>query len=140
MPNPDKESPLGLSPQWIDLGIVTRESIAWDTKQLRESDDPHPEHYRWRAFERFMKDQAHLNPNLANELYRLGDSDSDYSMGGSIMAQVLRHPECPDSLMRVTMSSDRSHLKKIAEIRLKSHKEEAEQDDPYNGGKEIDVL
>ncbi len=121
------EHPLGYTQQWINLGIVTPESIAWDTAQIHEGEDPHPEHYRWRAFERFMKDQARLDPDLASGLFGLGESDPDLSMGGSMMAQIVRHPECPDLLLRLAAESEHDHLRKIALIRLAPNTEEAEQ-------------
>ncbi len=121
------EHALGLTQQWIDLGIVTPESIAWDTTQIDEGEDPQPEHYRWRAFERFMKDQTRLDPDLAINLFRLGESDPDVSMGGSMMAQIVRHPECPDLLLRLAAESDHDHLRTIAVILLAQNTEEAEQ-------------
>jgi hypothetical protein len=121
-----KEHSLGFTQQWIDLGIVTPESIAWDTTQINEGEDPHYEHYRWRAFARFIKDQARLDPDLAIGLCRLGESDPDVSMGGSMMAQIVRHPECPDSLLRLAADSDQDHLRKIALIRITQNTEEAE--------------
>lgn len=123
----NNEHSLGFTQQWIDLGIVTPESIAWDTTQINEGEDPHPEHYRWRAFERFMKDQARLDPDLAINLFRLGESDPDVSMGGSMMAQIVRHPECPDVLLRLAAESHHDHLRKIAVNRLAQNTEEAEQ-------------
>jgi hypothetical protein len=121
------EYSLGFTQQWIDLGIVTPESIAWDRAQMSEGDDPHPEHYRWRAFERFMKDQAPLKPELAFDLFRLGESDPDLSMGGSMLANIVRHPECPEKLLRIASKSDRDHLRRIATILLAKKTEEAEQ-------------
>ena len=74
-----------------------------------------------------MKDQARLDPDLAINLFRLGESDPDVSMGGSMMAQIVRHPECPDSLLGLAAESDHDHLRKIALIRLAQNTEEAEQ-------------
>jgi hypothetical protein len=121
------ENSLGFTQQWIDLGIVTPESIAWDATQIDEGDDPNPEHYRWRAFETFMKDHARLDPGLASELFQLGESDPDFSMGGSMMALIVRHPDCPDFLLSLAIKSDCDHLRRIAAIRLTKKTEEAEQ-------------
>lgn len=39
-------------------------------------------------------------------------------MGGSIMAAVLRHPDCPIELLQSALASERAHLQRIATKRL----------------------
>lgn len=78
---PDDPLPLGYTSQWIDLGIVSHADIRRDEQECRAGDDPHAEHYRWRAFSRFLSAQPTLSPILAQHLYSLGATDPDISMG-----------------------------------------------------------
>src|SRR5678815_3765151 len=118
MSTDDKPLPLDYTPDWIALGIVTAADIHGDQQACATGDDPYPEHYRWRAFSRFFAGQQSLSSSLAHQLYTLGASDADYTMGGSIMAQVLRHRDCPIDLLQSALTSDQAHLRRIAAQRL----------------------
>jgi hypothetical protein len=106
---------LGFTDQWHELGIVTLELLNQLRAQWLSSEDRHAEHYRWRAFLAFADARPELNPQLAVELYALGEAEPDVAMGGSIMAYVLRRPECPDILVDGALTSRRPHLMKIAQ-------------------------
>lgn len=114
----DENLPLEYTPQWIELGIVSAADIRSDEREARIGDDPHAEHYRWRAFSRFFAEQRTLLPSLALQLYALGAADADFSMGASIMAAVLRHPDCPNDILQSGLSSEHTHLRRIAAQRL----------------------
>jgi hypothetical protein len=106
---------LGFTPAWFATGVVNDEilariKVAWD-----ESDDRNTEHYRWRAFCEFLDRQPSLSAALVTELYALGDSDPDPSMGGCMMARVLGTPACPRALIDAARRSNRTHVAKIAE-------------------------
>jgi len=81
-------------------------------------DDPRPEHYRWRAFSRFLAARDSLSPHLAEQLYALGSADPDSSMGGSMMAAILRRKDCPAELLHAALASNRPYLQRIAAKRL----------------------
>jgi hypothetical protein len=113
-----EQLPLDYTPDWMALGIVSAEDIRRDAEELESGDDPYSEHYRWRAFSRFMAARETFPSQLAHQLYALGASDPEHSMGGSMMAVVLRHPECPLDLLKAALESDRMHLRRIAAKRL----------------------
>lgn len=118
MPSNDEQLPLDYTPDWIALGIVTAENIHRDQHEFEAGDDPHPEHYRWRAFCRFLAAQESLSLPLAQQLYTLGASDAAPSMGSSLMAAVLRHSACPRELLHAALASGQPHLQRIAHQRL----------------------
>lgn len=114
----DDGFPLDYTSKWIDLGIVTRESIAEDSSEIAKGTDPHPEHYRWRAFKAFMDGLASMDGSLAEGLFQLGERDPDYSMGGSMMVAILYRSDCPSALLIRALQSDRRHIFRIARKRL----------------------
>lgn len=106
---------LGFTPAWFAAGVVDevileRIKVAWD-----ESDDRNTEHYRWGAFCDFLNRHETLSPDLANQLYDLGNSDPDASMGGCMMTRVLGMSGCPRSLIEAARESERHNVAKIAE-------------------------
>lgn len=119
MATADEHLPLDYTPDWIALGIVTIADIHRDQVESASGDDPHPEHYRYRAFSRFLAARQSLPSALAHQLFALGATDADRAMGGSIMADVLRHRDCPLDLLHSALTSDRAHLQRIAAQRLK---------------------
>jgi hypothetical protein len=118
-PPSEKFLPLYYTAKWIDLGIVTLADIERDALATFTSDDPNPEHYRWRAFTRFMEAQKTITPALARDLYALGNADVDIAMGGSMMAEILRHPDCPTEILEAALGSERKHLQRIAGKRMR---------------------
>ncbi|MDR3403412.1 MAG: hypothetical protein P4L99_13015 [Chthoniobacter sp.] len=114
----DEPLPLDYTPDWITLGIVSAADIRRDQHEASTSGDPHPEHYRWRAFSHFLSQQRPFAPSLAEQLYALGAADADSLLGGSIMAAVLRHPDCPPALLQCGLASKHAHLRLIATQRL----------------------
>ncbi len=114
----DEPLPLDYTPAWIALGLVTAADVEHDRLECAIGEDPHPEHYRWRAFHRFLTAQLPLLPRLAHELYALGEVDVDAAMGGTIMAEILRHPDCPLALLHTALLSERPHLRRLAAQRL----------------------
>jgi hypothetical protein len=109
---------LGYTTEWLTLGIITESGIQEDVKEMAKGEDPPPEHYRWRAFTRFLNAQQPLSPLLARQLYDLGEADVDATMGESMMAEVLRHRDCPAALLQGALQSRHAHLRRIATHRL----------------------
>ncbi len=115
----DASLPLGYTGQWVTLGVVSIVDIERDEHECSEGHDSHPEHYRWRAFSRFIEARESLAPQLAHQLYALGATDPDSSMGGSMMAAILRRRDCPPELLHTALASHRPYLQRIAEERLR---------------------
>jgi hypothetical protein len=113
------DDPLGFSDQWRVLGLITESQYQEHLCEFQKGVDNHPEHYRWRAFCDFIKRQNLMSNELLWQLYRIGEADPDYSMGGSIMAEIVRRPECPmDLLQEAEKKSGREYLQRIASARL----------------------
>jgi hypothetical protein len=108
---------LGFTPQWFALGIINDEILARQRAQWDNHVDSNSEHYRYGAFIYFLKNHNPLTPALAIALYELGANDPDYTMGGSIMAQLIRRPECPQQLLDAALRSDRKYLIQLAKER-----------------------
>jgi hypothetical protein len=83
--------------RWFELGIVDDAWIALAVREYRESDDQGDEHYRYGAFRHFLGQHPHLTPELCEVLFEVGAEDPDWTLGQSIMLDVLDRPECPAS-------------------------------------------
>jgi len=91
--------PLHFSDEWYSLGIVTEQRYHELLTQFQTGEDRHPEHYRWRAFGDFIKRNKQLPEDIVRRLYRLGESDPDWIMGGAMMAEVVWRTDCPDDVL-----------------------------------------
>jgi len=118
MENEERIRGLGFTKEWINLGIVDLETLERFFEEYSEDCDPHTEHYRWRAFQSYIRTKPSLDEITACSLYQLGENDPDIELGGSIMAAVLRRSDCPLKLLMKAAVSDRDFLKKIATAKL----------------------
>jgi len=125
MPHKSK-LPLGFTARWVELGIISQNDIQNESIACANSTDHHPEHYRWRAFSRFIEEQRSLSPEVAQSLFQLGAEDGDRSTSGAIMAAVLRHRACPPELMESCLGSDQPHIRALALRRLTKHEAQIE--------------
>ena len=107
----------GFTDAWFNLGIVNANLIAALISQ-RDSDDKNPEHLRYAAFQHFIASNRPLRLGQCWQIYDLGNSDPDLAMGGTMMANVLRLPECPRELLTIALASDRKHIVRIAKQRM----------------------
>jgi hypothetical protein len=110
---------LGYTEDWFLLGVIDdhlleQQRIDWDNRL-----DTNPEHYRYSSFRRFLKSRRPLTPDLAAALFSLGSRDPDLAMGGTIMADIVRLPECPQSVLDAASMTGRKHLEKIVERRVR---------------------
>lgn len=108
---------LGYTEDWfllevIDELLLEQQRIEWET-----GFDQNPEHYRYSSFRRFLASRRPLTADLAAALFSLGSQDHDLSMGGTIMADIVRLPECPQSVLETAIGTGRKHLERIAERR-----------------------
>ena len=110
---------LGYTEDWFSLGVINaplleQQRIDWDS-----GGDTNPEHYRYSAFRSFLASRRPLTADLATALFSLGLQDSDSAMGGAIMADIVRLPECPQSVLDAASMTGRKHLEKIVERRVR---------------------
>ena len=110
----DYKALLGFTDQWFSLGILTEDQLRQHGNTYETSDDKFGEHYRYRAFCSYLQVHRPLPASIAEALYELGESDPDPSMGGAMMADIIRLIECPASVSAKALGSDRMHLVKVA--------------------------
>ena len=95
----DYQSLFGFSHRWLDLGVVTQEDLHQLGRTYETCDDKSTEHYRYGAFRYYLHHHRSLTSVMAEALYDLGAADSDPMMGEAIMADIVRLPECPASVV-----------------------------------------
>lgn len=110
----------GFSEAWFSLNVVSADKLAPMEERFLSGDDKHLEHYRWQAFTEFVRANRPLNSSQALGLWQLGEMDKDISLGGAMMAELLRLEECQGDLVQLALSSNRLHLVKIANELTKS--------------------
>lgn len=109
---------LEFSKEWVDLGIITPAKLEQLEAEWAMGEDKNTEHYRWSAFIDFVKSKGYLDEVIAKALYNLGANDPDGTMGGSIMAHILRRKDCPKDLLELASTSEEKFLRKIANEKL----------------------
>lgn len=109
---------LEFSQEWVDLGIITPAQLKQFEVEWTKGEDRNTEHYLWRAFLDFIKSKELLDEAIAGVLYKLGASDPDSTMGGAMMAHILRHNDCPKDLLEAAAKSEERFLQQIASARL----------------------
>lgn len=108
---------LGFTPEWFALGVVDEVVLTRLQREWNKGEDDNTEHYRYWAFSEFLKSNQPLTSELAAALFALGAADPDWSMGGSIMADIVYLSECPQTVLDAAMTSGRKHLVRIVERR-----------------------
>jgi hypothetical protein len=108
---------LGFTSKWFDVGVVNVSVLAQCRDEWEKGDDDHPEHYRYGVFKDFLVAHRPLSPDLAAALFQLATTDPDQSVGGAMMADIVRLPECPANVLSAALASGRKHLVKIVERR-----------------------
>lgn len=107
-------SSLGFNSKWVEIGILTPEVTAELLSEYNKGEDPYPEHYRWRAFQKFVQTNEELPPDVLRSLYILGLNDPDKGMGESIMFAIIEKTDCPRDLLIEASNSDRKSISKLA--------------------------
>ena len=106
---------LEFSERWRELNIITPELLNEFQKQFESGEDKHPEHYRWRAFVRFLELNPVLPAETLSSLFTPGEQDPDESMGGAMMRELLDRKDCPVELIERSLTSGRAFLVKAAQ-------------------------
>ena len=113
-----EDSSFGFSAAWHALGIATPARLAALRAEWDRGEDRSPEHYRWRAFEQFLREERRpLDPEVVAALYQLGAEDADFAMGQAMMHRVVELPECPERVLVAAAASGERHLARAVERR-----------------------
>lgn len=109
---------LEFTKEWIDLGIVTPEKLSELEIEWNKGEDTNTEHYRWRAFRDFLSANEYLDFTTLRKLHELGENDSDFTMGSSMMVDILNRKDCPTDLLKKAYKSEEKFLRKVASRKL----------------------
>lgn len=112
---------LNFNQAWFALGVVDDAVLAHCRAEWDKGQDYNTEHYRYGAFREFLANHRPLTPDQAAALYELGAADPDTAMGGAMMADIVRLPECPRSVLDAALASGRKHLVRLVERRAAAH-------------------
>lgn len=108
---------LGYTEDWFLLGVIDNHLLEQQRNEWDAGLDTNPEHYRYSSFRRFLAARRPLTADLATALFSLGSQDHDMAMGGTIMADIIRLPECPQSVLDKAIGTGQKHLQKIVKRR-----------------------
>jgi hypothetical protein len=98
---------LQFSKEWFEVGIITINNFALIKEEYLKGEDHRTEHYRWGAFNTFLKTNVFLEKEKFEILYKLGKQDPDYAMGRSMIFDIIERLDCPLELINtVTNDSD----------------------------------
>lgn len=117
MTDQDYRAILGFTDEWFSLGIMTNALLQEHIAAYEAGDDESSEHYRFGAFRRYLREHRPLSEAMSDALYDLGASDPDVAMGGSMMADIVSLPECPETVLDKAVASRQKHLVKLVERR-----------------------
>ena len=121
--NQDLLEKLRFTDDWIDLGLISSDLLKEFELEYDSGRDDNSEHYRWRAFSRFLNANRVLPLSTLTKLYELGEKDPDYTLGGAMIRELIDRPEIPMEMLRMALKSDRKFLvdaaKRAIERKLK---------------------
>ena len=105
--------------EWLYSGYISPDILEELWTDFQTSDDKNKEHYRWRAFTKFIKTKKVINEKSLRELYRLGETDADhFGMGMAMRIDILQRRECPTDLVEKALNSNDEPLVKVAKRKL----------------------
>jgi hypothetical protein len=96
----------------LDHAGLARQQAEW-----AKGENDNTEHSRYGAFREFLAARRPLASELAVSLFELGGADPDRAMGGAMMADIVRRPECPPAVLDAALASGRKHLVQVVERR-----------------------
>jgi hypothetical protein len=67
----------GYDSLWFDLGVVDEDILCRQIDEYNSSEDKNREHYRFAAFERFLKSKSELSDEDVERILRLEDNGTD---------------------------------------------------------------
>jgi hypothetical protein len=85
--------------EWFELGLITEDKLAEFKQHYKSGEDRDSANYRWKAFAAFLSTRESFDSETLRRLYRLGETDADPSMGGSMMVTILQMKECPRDIL-----------------------------------------
>ena len=103
----------GFTSTWFTLGLIDGELLDAMCREWQEDGGHSPEHYRYRAFRRFLAANRLLSAELVTALYELGDADPEPAMGSALLADLALLPECPPAILNAARASDRPVLSQL---------------------------
>jgi hypothetical protein len=107
---------MGFSNEWISSGIVSISNFPSikDNYLENKDEDPSTEHYRWKAFQSFLKTNQQISSDVFRVLHELGINDLDRSLGYAIIFDIIRRNDCPIEVIEASINDDYYPLSKHA--------------------------
>jgi hypothetical protein len=109
---------LSFTDEWFELGLITEDKLAEFKQQYESGKDPNPEHYRWRAFDKYLDIYRSFDEATIRQLYQLAEKDPDSGAGEAMMGRVMGLPGCPMDLIQKAANGERKYARKVAHIVL----------------------
>ena len=124
---------LGYTEEWIDGGILDRQEVIAQFGEIERSEaDPHAEHYRHGALQRFLRARKTLTVEELASLLRIARNELTKALSGSVYHDLAKHPGLTDSQFQaVVRDFDDADFQKIAAretLRRRARREEQDSD------------
>ena len=97
----DMLSELNYSHLWLDCGVLTKNTLIEQIKQLELGEDNNTEHYRYRTLNNHLKLQASFDNNHLRDILKLLEDDIDKSMAGSATILLLKMQALTDNQFNI---------------------------------------
>jgi hypothetical protein len=105
---------LDFSQSWIKAGLLSDDSFRMIVQSYNEAEDDAPEHYRWKAFKEFLRQNSFIPEERFWQIYELSLQDNDYAMARAMRFDLLQRGDCPLSLVEKAVNDSDHSLRKYA--------------------------
>lgn len=109
---------LGFTDQWIGLGLLTDDVVGALEVECGMVDDPNPNHYRWKVYMRHLHGLSQIGEQHARDLYEVAQSEPETPLAAAMIGALVRHPQCPRTVLELVSSLPTRHLAEAARQRL----------------------
>ena len=106
---------LGFTPAWIDAGVVTESILRHFDHECERTRDPNPEHYRWKAFQSYVRHEQDLSPEGVEKLFDLALAEANDKLSAAMVGAVLNHSNCPATCLETARTLPQAHLTELAD-------------------------
>lgn len=105
---------LGFTPAWIKTGVINESILRRFEYECERTSDPNPEHYRWKAFQSYIRHEQDLPCEQIATLFELACDDSNDKLSAAMVGAVLKLPNCPVACLETARTLPHEHLVALA--------------------------
>jgi hypothetical protein len=95
---------LRFSHKWIELGLLSAGSFERIKHEYLTGEDPYTEHYRWKIFREFVINSGFISKETFLRIHQLSEDDPDYAMGRAMRFDLIKHLDCPTSILEIALN------------------------------------